>query len=237
MRIRVDETLLARAGGGRLAAWPGLRFVTGRRRAAGKVDRVRAAGGAARDRRARHRRAALRVVARPLRSAASPGEPRLVIGTRCARVAARAGSRRVPRVPRRGHDRGAGPARRRPGQAGADRRHAAPRGRRVRQRGRRWRGPFRPTRSCAWPCRPSSGAYLDSDEDRRRFLRLVAAVGSVEAPVSRFLALDRALADRMVADARAAGVPVVERRRRRRPKRRLARSPRTWGWADGRAQG
>jgi hypothetical protein len=51
------------------------------------------------------------------------------------------------------------------------------------------------------------------DEDRRAFLDLVAGIADVEDPVGRFLALDSAMSDRMTADARAAGVHVIERPR------------------------
>ena len=48
-------------------------------------------------------------------------------------------------------------------------------------------------------------------EDRRAFLEIVALVPGVDDPVGRFLALDRALSARMVADAHAARIRVVER--------------------------
>ena len=48
--------------------------------------------------------------------------------------------------------------------------------------------------------------------DRRAFLDMVAGVTAVADPVGRFLALDRHLARAMVADAEAAGIPILERR-------------------------
>jgi hypothetical protein len=51
------------------------------------------------------------------------------------------------------------------------------------------------------------------DVDRRGFLEVVAGVAGVDDPVARFLALDVAMSQRMVADADAAGVPVIERAR------------------------
>lgn len=49
------------------------------------------------------------------------------------------------------------------------------------------------------------------DEERRGFLAVVAGIESVEDPVGRFLALDAAMSARMVADAHAAGVAVIQR--------------------------
>jgi hypothetical protein len=51
------------------------------------------------------------------------------------------------------------------------------------------------------------------DEDRRGFLDVVAGIADVDDPVTRFLALDATMSARMVADARAAGVRVIERLR------------------------
>jgi len=51
------------------------------------------------------------------------------------------------------------------------------------------------------------------DEDRRGFLDTVAGVARVDDPVTRFLALDATMSARMAADARAAGVRVIERPR------------------------
>jgi hypothetical protein len=59
------------------------------------------------------------------------------------------------------------------------------------------------------PGRPES--VWTVDPGRRGFLEMVAAVETVPDPVARFLALDAALSERMVADARAAGVAVIER--------------------------
>ena len=49
------------------------------------------------------------------------------------------------------------------------------------------------------------------DEERRGFLDIVAGVAGLDDPVARFLALDAAMTTRMVSDAHAAGVPVIER--------------------------
>lgn len=48
-----------------------------------------------------------------------------------------------------------------------------------------------------------------SDPGRRAFLDVVASVEAVDAPVERFLALDRAMAERMLADAEASGAALV----------------------------
>ena len=56
-----------------------------------------------------------------------------------------------------------------------------------------------------------SQAVWTADPGRRGFLEAVAAVATVPHPVARFLAFDVALTERMVADARAAGVAVIER--------------------------
>ena len=56
-----------------------------------------------------------------------------------------------------------------------------------------------------------SEAVWTADPGRRGFLEMVAAVENVPDPVARFLALDAALSERMVVDARAAGVTVVKR--------------------------
>lgn len=57
----------------------------------------------------------------------------------------------------------------------------------------------------------SSEAVWTADAYRRVFLDVVAGVERVPDPVARFLALDAALSARMLADARRAGVAVVER--------------------------
>ncbi|HYO44779.1 MAG TPA: hypothetical protein VES19_16390 [Candidatus Limnocylindrales bacterium] len=57
----------------------------------------------------------------------------------------------------------------------------------------------------------SSEAVWAADMGRRSFLEVVAAVVSLPDPVARFLALDAALSERMVTDARQAGVAVIER--------------------------
>jgi hypothetical protein len=49
------------------------------------------------------------------------------------------------------------------------------------------------------------------DEKRRGFLDVVAGIPGIDDPVGRFLALDAAMSARMVADAHAAGVAVIER--------------------------
>ena len=56
-----------------------------------------------------------------------------------------------------------------------------------------------------------SQAVWTADPGGRGFLEAVAAVATVPYPVARFLAFDAALTERMVADARAAGVAVIER--------------------------
>ena len=56
----------------------------------------------------------------------------------------------------------------------------------------------------------SSKAVWAAEPDRRRFLELVATA-PVADPAARFLALDTAMSERFIADARAAGVPVVVR--------------------------
>jgi hypothetical protein len=56
-----------------------------------------------------------------------------------------------------------------------------------------------------------SEAVWTVDPWRRGFLEMVAAIDTIDDPVARFLALDAALAERMVADATAAGVAVIER--------------------------
>ena len=56
-----------------------------------------------------------------------------------------------------------------------------------------------------------SEAVWTADPGRREFLEMVAAVETVPDPVTRFLALDAALSERMVADAGAAGLAVIER--------------------------
>ena len=57
----------------------------------------------------------------------------------------------------------------------------------------------------------SSEAVWTADPGRRGFLAMVAAVETVPDPVANFLALDAVMAERMVADARSAGVVVIER--------------------------
>jgi hypothetical protein len=49
------------------------------------------------------------------------------------------------------------------------------------------------------------------DEERRGFLDVVAGIEGQKDPMGRFLALDAAMSARMVADAHAAGVAVIER--------------------------
>jgi hypothetical protein len=57
----------------------------------------------------------------------------------------------------------------------------------------------------------TSEAVWTADADRRAFLEVVAGVERVPDPVARLLVLDAALSARMLADARGAGVAVVER--------------------------
>lgn len=58
-----------------------------------------------------------------------------------------------------------------------------------------------------------SEAVWTADPGRREFLEMVAAVETVPDPLTRFLALDAALSERMVSDAHAAGAAVIERPR------------------------
>lgn len=55
------------------------------------------------------------------------------------------------------------------------------------------------------------GDVWTSSPDRRAFLDVVAGVRGIADPVARFLALDRALSDRIVADAASAGMRIFQR--------------------------
>jgi hypothetical protein len=73
------------------------------------------------------------------------------------------------------------------------------------------RGPTTPSRPWSTVASARSESVWTVDPGRRGFLEMVAAVETVPDPVARFVALDAALSERMVADARAAGVTVIER--------------------------
>jgi hypothetical protein len=70
-----------------------------------------------------------------------------------------------------------------------------------------------PTIACIIPSPDLRATVWTADPDRRGFLDLVAGVTAVSDPVGRFLALDIALAGRMEADTLVAGVVRIDRRR------------------------